>query len=71
MQEAMTRITCTLCDYAIDVESPRRFWGGYKLAPHPDDWKQVEDDWLCPVCKGEYLKLMIELRHRRKDKRGR
>jgi rubredoxin len=71
MQEQVTKSNCKWCGHVIEQESPKKFFGGWRAAPYPEDWKQVEEEWICHICKLEYLKMLAELKNRRKGKQGR
>jgi hypothetical protein len=71
MQAQVTKSKCAWCGDVVEEESPKKFLGGWRKAPYPEDWKLVEDEWVCQICKLEYLKMLAELKKRRKDRQGR
>ena len=70
-QKQVTQSKCAWCEYIVHQESPKKFFGGWKKAPYPEDWKLVEDEWICHICKLEYLKAVAELKKRIKEKKTR
>ena len=67
-QKQMTHSKCAWCGHVVAQESPRKFLGGYKVAPYPEDWRPVDGEWICNICKLEYLKAVAELKKRIKEK---
>ena len=45
---------CDRCDFSVTAESTKSFLGGYKMAPYPETWKQIETDTLCPKCTKDF-----------------
>ena len=67
-QTQVTKSTCAWCGHVAEQESPKKFFGGWKIGPYPEDWKQVEEEWICHICKLEYLKNVAELKKRIKER---